>query len=206
MRKINESKDNAKTKQEKLELENLARKGDTFALTELLILYRPRLEGMAYKFCQDRSIAEDMVSESYERAWKFFPKFRGDSTIFTWLYRITLNIGYNHSSTRKRKVLANGVDSRIYEYDESRLNQSHYRPAMDNPSDSAEAMQTRDSIEKAYDRLSGDHQEALTLYEEKGLAYKEIADIMGIPIGTVKSRLFGARELLADSLTDFERN
>ena len=204
MRKIGEEVD-LTTKAKKDKLESEAREGDTYALTDLLIIYRPRLEGLAYKFCTDTSIAEDLVSEAYERAWKFYPKFRGDSLIWTWLFRIVLNVCYNHSLSRKRKVLVNGVDRNTHEYNEENLNQSHFRPSAGDPRDDAEATQTRDLIENAYNKLSEDHQEVLRLYEAEGLSYSDIADKVVAPIGTVKSRIYTARNKLANVLEDFER-
>lgn len=184
----------------KRELETKAREGDVEALMRLLEIYRPRLESMAYRWCKDFQIAQDLVSEAYLRVWRFWKDFEGGSLVWTWVYRITINVCKNYIKCKKESLVKNA-----YEYNDESLKYNVTGQYSSDPSEDVEAIMSGEKIEKAYDKLPYIHKEILELFEKEGLLYREIADKLGISIGTVRSRLFNAREALAKVVEDFER-
>jgi RNA polymerase sigma-70 factor, ECF subfamily len=183
-----------------LELVRLAQGGDLRAFDALVTKYRARIYSMTYHLVQNETDAWDLSQEAFIKAWRALASFKGESSFYTWLYRIAHNCGYDW--LRKRKVQSAG------EFDDNRVDHQ--------PDPTAEAVphgfvrpdkamanaELGVRIRAAVDQLSPDHRSAILLREVEGLAYDEIAKVMNSSIGTVMSRLFYARKKLQELLKD----
>lgn len=170
--------------------------GDKQAFNVLVEKYQHKLVKLVSGYVHDQSEALDVAQEAFIKAYRALPNFRGDSSFYTWLYRIGLNTAKNHIVSLNRRPPDNDIDAEDAErYDvESRL-KDH---------DTPEAIAQRDEIERtvimAIDELTEDLRIAITLRELEGLSYEEIAQAMDCPIGTVRSRIFRARDAIAKRL------
>jgi len=166
--------------------------GDKQAFNELVLKYQHKLVKLISRYVHDHAEALDVSQEAFIKAYRALPNFRGDSSFYTWLYRIGINTAKNHLVSQGRRPPDNDIDAQDAErYDiESRLKDQ----------DSPEAMAQRDEIERtvleAIEALPEDLRTAITLRELEGLTYEEIAQAMDCPIGTVRSRIFRARDAI----------
>jgi RNA polymerase sigma-70 factor (ECF subfamily) len=166
--------------------------GDKQAFNVLAQKYQHKLFKLVSRYVHDQTEALDVVQEAFIKAYRALPKFRGDSSFYTWLYRIGLNTAKNHLVALGRRLPDSDIDVQDAErYDiDSRL-KDH---------DSPEALAMRDEVERtiflAMEALPEDLRTAITLRELKGLTYEEVAGAMGCPIGTVRSRIYRAREAI----------
>jgi len=164
--------------------------GDKRAFDLLVIKYQYKVIGLIGRYVQDRSEALDVAQESFIKAYRSIGTFRGDSAFYTWLYRIAVNTAKNHLVSRSRRPPESDV-----ELDNEEVF-NHYEPLAD--IDTPEARLNRDRLEKeiyvAVQRLPEELRSALTLREFDGLSYEDISLIMDCPVGTVRSRIFRARE------------
>src|SRR5690625_1505725 len=174
------------------ELVKRVQAGDKAAFDVLVLKYQNRLVKLITRYVNDPVEALDVAQETFIKAYRALPKFRGDSSFYTWLYRIGLNTAKNHLVALGRRLPDSDIDAQDAErYDiDSRL-KDH---------DSPEALAVRDEIERtvflAIEELPEDLRTAITLREFKGLTYEEVADVMACPIGTVRSRIYRAREAI----------
>lgn len=152
--------------------------------------------GVISKFIKDRAEIEDVAQETFIKAYRALPNFRGDSQFYTWLYRIATNTAKNHLVSRSRRPPSSDVDAQDAEfmYGDSELNQ------IENPENQLFGDELRAVIEETIQGLPEDLRSALTLREYEGLSYEEIADVMECPIGTVRSRIFRAREAVDNQI------
>lgn len=170
--------------------------GDKQAFNVLVEKYQHKLVKLISGYVHDPNEALDVAQEAFIKAYRALPNFRGDSSFYTWLYRIGLNTAKNHLVSLNRRPPDNDIDAEDAErYDiESRL-KDH---------DTPEAIAQRDEIERtvimAIEELAEDLRTAITLRELEGLSYEEIAQAMDCPIGTVRSRIFRARDAIAKRL------
>lgn len=170
--------------------------GDKQAFNVLVEKYQHKLVKLISGYVHDQNEALDVTQEAFIKAYRALPNFRGDSSFYTWLYRIGLNTAKNHLVSWNRRPPDNDIDAQDAErYDiESRL-KDH---------DTPEAIAQRDEIERtvimAIEELADDLRTAITLRELEGLSYEEIAQAMDCPIGTVRSRIFRARDAIAKRL------
>ena len=170
--------------------------GDKQAFNVLVEKYQHKLVKLISGYVHDPNEALDVAQEAFIKAYRALPNFRGDSSFYTWLYRIGLNTAKNHLVSLNRRPPDNDIDAEDAErYDiESRL-KDH---------DTPEAIAQRDEIERtvimAIEELAEDLRTAITLRELEGLSYEEIAKAMDCPIGTVRSRIFRARDAIAKRL------
>jgi RNA polymerase sigma-70 factor (ECF subfamily) len=134
--------------------------------------------------------ADDLAQETFVRAWRGFSRFRGDSSVRTWLYGIALNVIRTHRAKRTRAARVFSVLSRRGEGEEEPL--EHVAAA----GDLEEQIAARDAIDRALAMLSAELRETLVLRDVQGLDYGEISAVLGVPIGTVESRIFRARQRL----------
>ncbi len=172
-------------------------RGDTKAFEMLVIKYQRRIERLIGRMVRDVDLVQDIAQETFIRAYRALPGFRGDSAFYTWLYRIAVN-------TAKRALVDLQRDPLVTEASRASADDDDetYRPDLE-PSDGATpeselaSKEVAAAVNAAIDALSEDLRQAITLREIEGLSYEEIADIMACPIGTVRSRIFRAREAIA---------
>ena len=178
------------------ELVDRVKAGDKQAFNVLVEKYQHKLVKLITRYVHDQSEAMNVAQEAFIKAYRAIPKFRGDSSFYTWLYRIGINTAKNHLVSQGRRPPDSDIDASDAErYGiESRL-KDHESP---------EAMARRDEVEAvvygAIEELPEDLRTAITLRELEGLSYEEIAQAMDCPIGTVRSRIFRAREFIENRL------
>ena len=151
----------------------------------------------AYKFVKDRHIAEDIAQESFIKSFKSLSAFREDSTFYTWIYRITVNTAKNFLVSKKRRdeLLQTELSKEGDYFLES--------VTIDNPEDLLNASELKNIILTNINQLGEDTKTAFSLREFEGLSYEEIADIIGCPVGTVRSRIFRGREVIDDAIKKY---
>lgn len=174
-----------------------AQAGDKKAFGLLVEKYHRKLGRLLSRMIRDQNEVEDVVQESFIKAYRALHNFRGDSAFYTWLYRIGINTAKNYlvSLGRKPQVM-NDVEIEDVENFE---NGSEMR-SVDTPETTMATKQIAQTVNDAVANLPEDLRTAITLREIEGLSYEEIADIMQCPIGTVRSRIFRARETIATKL------
>jgi RNA polymerase sigma-70 factor, ECF subfamily len=179
-----------------LELVRLAQSGDFRAFEALVVKYQRRVARHVTRYVKRPDDVEDVVQEAMLKAYRGLPSFRGDSSFYTWLYRIAMNAAINFvKRTPKNVVLKDDLSPN----EDDEVVDTHGSDAED-PERLLLAKQISATIERALSRLHPDLAQALTLYEVEGLQYKEIAKMLRIPIGTVRTRIFRAREYIARKL------
>lgn len=174
------------------------RRGDVAAFEPLVEKYRQRIWRLAYNVLRDREEAWDVAQEAFIKAYQALPSFRGHSAFYTWLYRITMNVATDRARSRGAAGRAFGTE-RVPEEDWDRaLPDDDAGGAA--PDTAAARSEERTRIMKALDTLSEDHRRIIMLSDLEGLSYREIAETLEIPMGTVMSRLHNARKRLRDAL------
>jgi RNA polymerase sigma-70 factor, ECF subfamily len=162
-----------------------ARSGDHDAFTAVVRLYDLRLRGLAYRVLGDRDGMDDALQEAYVRAFRALPRFRGDARVGTWLFRITYNACLDELA-RKRKVAHVSLDELV--------EQASAEPEPD------EALRTRLDLASSFAALSRDERAVVFLVDVQGFDYSGAAELLGVPVGTVASRLNRARRTLRGAL------
>lgn len=181
-----------------LEMVRAVLEGDATAYRELVEKYQNRVYGMVYGMLRNREDARDIAQEAFVKAYRNLGSFRMDSSFYTWLYRIAMNLAIDHTRKRKRQATT-GFDDAIAARDEDGgIAEVHHG---DNPGRQLERKQLYAQIMDALEKLPEDQKQVILLRELEGLSYKEIADVMDIPEGTVMSRLFYARKKLQKMLS-----
>lgn len=180
-----------------------AQAGDARAFDGLVTRYRGKVYGMCYHLVQNEQDAWDLAQEAFIKAWRALPSFKGDSSFYTWIYRIAHNAGYDW--LRKRRIQGEG------EFDDEVSRPiaagAEAVPKGDRrPDEVLKNRELGDRIKDAIAQLSPDHRTAILLREVEGLSYEEIAEVMEISLGTVMSRLFYARKKLQEILKDAYEN
>jgi len=184
-----------------LDLVKRCQDGDAEAFDELVTRYRTRVFGMIYNMVHSEQDAWDLAQDSFIKAWKSIKRFRGQSSFYTWIYRIVMNVTIDW--LRKKQVKSGGA-----EFDDS-IQLKEVDPASKTvpkadalPSVTMEQKEIRVEIDKAIAQLSPEHRAVILMKEIDGMQYHEIADALGCSIGTVMSRLFYARKKLQSLLKD----
>jgi RNA polymerase sigma-70 factor (ECF subfamily) len=170
--------------------------GDNKAFDLLVLKYQLRLSKLVSRFLRNQSDVPDVVQESFIKAYRALPNFRGESAFYTWLYRIAINTAKNHLVSQSRKSPANSIDVQ----DAEDYGASEWLKEYASPEREALADELKSTIYMAIDDLPSDLREAITLREIEGLSYEDIAVVMDCPIGTVRSRIFRAREAIDEKL------
>ena len=174
-----------------------ARAGDARAFEMLVVRYRRRIERLIGRMTRDEGLIQDLAQETFLRAWRALPQFRGESAFYTWLYRIAVNTAKKALVDLKRDPviseasLAGSDDGEETSRPEATLTDAETPDAVLASKEIAAA------VNAAVEALSEDLRQAITLREIEGLSYEEIAREMGCPIGTVRSRIFRAREAIS---------
>lgn len=174
------------------------RAGDITAFEPLVEKYRQRVWRLAYNVLRDREEAWDVAQEAFIKAYQALPSFRGQSAFYTWLYRIAMNVAADRARSRAAQGRAFGTE-RVPEEDWERVI-TDPNPSEASPADTASRREERVKIMQALDQLSEDHRRIIMLGDLEGLSYREIAETLEIPMGTVMSRLHNARKRLRDVL------
>ncbi len=183
------------------ELVARVQRGDQRAFEMLVVKYQRRIERLIARMIRDVDLVEDIAQETFIRAYRALPGFRGDSAFYTWLYRIAVNtakkamIGLRRDPLLTEAAMGGGGDD------------DDDNPAVDRdltdgetPESTLASRQIAETVNAAVAALSEDLRQAITLREIEGLSYEEIAEMMDCPIGTVRSRIYRAREAIATRL------
>ncbi len=172
-------------------------RGDKHAFDLLVSKYQRKLGRLISRFVRDPAEAEDVTQDAFIKAYRALPGFRGESAFYTWLYRIGINTAKNHLLANKRRAptvtLFDTEDAESFE-EASLLHE------VSTPENELMSKQVVDVVQLSLQQLPEDLRSALTLREIEGLSYEEIASVMNCPVGTVRSRIFRAREAVAENL------
>jgi RNA polymerase sigma-70 factor (ECF subfamily) len=174
-----------------------AQRGDKRAFELLVLKYQRKLGRLLSRFVRDPAEVEDVTQEAFIKAYRALPSFRGDSAFYTWLYRIGINTAKNYLvALGRRAPTTTGFDNEEAEgfEDAEQLRDSN------TPESELEGKEIAVTVNRAMDALPADLRTAITLREIEGLSYEEIANAMNCPVGTVRSRIFRARDAIAAEL------
>ena len=175
--------------------ENLVKqtqRGDKAAFNLLVIKYQHRVAKLVSRFVHNHQEAEDVVQEAFIKAYRAIGKFRGESQFYTWLYRIAVNTAKNYLVSRSRKPPASDLDAEEAET----MSVGARLTDIATPERNMLADEIAGTVRRVIEELPEDLRTALTLREFEGLSYDDIANAMGCPVGTVRSRIFRAREAI----------
>ncbi len=167
-------------------------RGDKAAFDVLVLKYQHRIVKLISRYIRDSSEVLDVAQDSFLKAYKALPNFRGDSAFYTWLYRIAINTAKNHLVSQARRPPDADVDSVEAEQFDGESDLKDYAT----PERLLLREEIRETVVDAIEQLPRDLKLAITLRELEGLSYEEIAEAMECPIGTVRSRIFRAREAI----------
>src|SRR5918911_3992517 len=188
-----------------LDLVKRCQAGDSEAFDELVVRYRTRVFGMIYNMVHSEQDAWDLAQDSFLKAWKSIKRFRAQSSFYTWIYRIVMNVTIDW--LRKKQVKGGGA-----EFDDS-IQLREIDPASKTvpkadalPYKQMERQEIRARIDAAIQQLSPEHRAVILMKETEDMQYHEIAEALGCSIGTVMSRLFYARKKLQSLLRDVYEN
>ncbi|MFT3717995.1 RNA polymerase sigma factor RpoE [Pseudorhodoferax sp.] len=172
--------------------------GDQRAFELLVLKYERRIQRLIARMVRDVDLVDDIAQETFLRAYRALPKFRGDAQFYTWLYRIAVNTAKKALMDLKRDPTVAEAALRSSSDDEHETYRSETEPiSHETPDTVLAAQQISEAVNAAMEALPDDLRQAVTLREIEGLSYEEIAEAMNCPIGTVRSRIFRAREAIS---------
>ena len=174
-----------------------AQSGDKRAFELLVLKYQRKLGRLLSRFVRDPAEVEDVTQEAFIKAYRALPNFRGESAFYTWLYRIGINTAKNYLVALGRRAPTTTAFSN--EEAEGFEDADQLRDAS-TPESELEGKEIAATVNRAMDALPADLRTAITLREIEGLSYEEIANVMNCPVGTVRSRIFRARDAIAAEL------
>jgi RNA polymerase sigma-70 factor (ECF subfamily) len=181
-----------------LQLVRLVQQGKKQAFDMLVKKYQYKVIGIAQRYVSNPDDAQDIAQEAFIKTYRALADFRGDSAFYTWLYRITVNTAMNFVTSNANKMKSVDVDtSEIESYDGSEKLHD-----IANPENIMEGEDARKLIKKALGSLSEDLRQAICLREIEEMSYEDIAVVMNCPVGTVRSRIFRAREIIDKYLSE----
>lgn len=172
-----------------------ARKGEKRAFDLLVLKYQHRVATVVTRYLRDSESVPDIVQEAFIKAYRALPAFRGDSAFYTWLYRIAINCANNHLDAMGRRPSGNSID-----LDELSIATPQRLTDIASPDRLLAREQMERALKASLDGLPEELRVAVTLREFEGLSYEDIAHIMDTPIGTVRSRIFRARDAIEKDL------
>lgn len=182
-----------------LSLVRRVQRGDKGAFDLLVLKYQHKVIKLVMRYVRSPAEAEDIAQEAFIKAYRALPQFRGDSAFYTWLYRISINTAKNALASRERSPIAYDLD--LQDSESSWEAQSRLRDP-DTPEGLVLTEEIRQIVNSAIDQLPEDLRTAIVLRELEGLSYEEIAATMECPVGTVRSRIFRAREAIDHRLRE----
>jgi RNA polymerase sigma-70 factor (ECF subfamily) len=167
-------------------------KGDKGAFDLLVLKYQHKIVNLVMRYVRDPELALDISQEAFIKAYRALPRFRGDSAFYTWMYRIAVNTAKNHLAAQRRRPMDVELDMQDPEqYDlHARLKET------DTPEGVTLSNELKEAVERAIAALPEDLRTAIVLRELEGMSYEEIAQTMECPVGTVRSRIFRARDAI----------
>lgn len=173
-------------------------RGDKQAFDLLVIKYQRKLARLISQFIRDSGEVEDVTQEAFIKAYRALPSFRGDSAFYTWLYRIGINTAKNFLVSQGRRAPTNtqSFDSE----DAENFDEGGNLRELNTPESELMGKQIAQTVNLTLDKLPEELRTAIILREIEGLSYEEIANVMNCPIGTVRSRIFRAREAISEEL------
>ncbi len=171
--------------------------GDKSAFDLLVLKYQHRIIQLVNRYVKDPSEAQDVAQEAFIKAYRALENFRGDSAFYTWLYRIAINTAKNHLVSRNRRRSDYHVDVQ----DAEQVGNLSQLKGMDTPDSLLQNDEIVETIKTAIEKLPEDMKIAIMLREFEGMSYEEIAQTMECPVGTVRSRIFRAREAIDEKLS-----
>lgn len=172
-------------------------RGDKQAFDLLVTKYQRKLGRLISRFIRDPAEAEDVTQDAFIKAYRALPGFRGESAFYTWLYRIGINTAKNYLLASKRRA---PTSTPFDVEDAESFEEAALLHEVSTPENELMSKQVVDVVQSSLQQLPEDLRSALTLREIEGLSYEEIASVMNCPIGTVRSRIFRAREAVAENL------
>lgn len=179
------------------ELVKKVQKGDQQAFNLLVLKYQSRINQLISRFVRNQADVEDVAQEAFIKAYRALKNFRGDSQFYTWLYRIAINTAKNHLvATGRRSPAGASIDAQEAEQYEG----AYALQETATPDREIQAEELQQTVTKAIASLPEDLRTAITLRELEGLNYEDIAMVMDCPVGTVRSRIFRAREAIDQQL------
>lgn len=179
-----------------LKLVERVQAGDKAAFNLLVLKYQGKLAKLISRFLRNSAEVEDVTQEAFIKAYRGLANFRGESAFYTWLYRIAINTAKNHLVASGRKAPEIGVDAQDAEqFEGASLLQENSTPER-----VVLAEEIKQRVNETIEKLPAELKTAITLRELEGLSYEEIAEAMECPIGTVRSRIFRAREAIDNNL------
>ena len=173
-------------------------KGDKRAFDLLVLKYQYKLQAIVGRFIRDADEVADVTQEAFIKAYKALPKFRGDSQFYTWLYRIAINTAKNYLVSKSRRPANTDIDiedAEQFANNDKLIDES-------SPESSLMTDELAAIIKSSLKALPEDLRTALTLREFDGMSYEDIAEVMNCPVGTVRSRIFRAREYIDERVLD----
>lgn len=172
-----------------------AQAGDAQAFGELVTAYQRFVYNLALRSMGDPQEAQDATQECFLRVWRALPQFRGECRFSTWLYRVAVNVCFNHRPRILRDLAAISVDASIESGQDFPVDE-------DNPSWAVESSEQRAFLHQAVERLPGQYRLLISLRYIQELSYEEIAEVLSMPLGTVKTGLHRAKNLLKTELLE----
>ena len=174
------------------ELVKRVQKGDKGAFDLLVLKYEHKIVNLVMRYVRDPEQALDISQEAFIKAYRALPRFRGDSAFYTWLYRIAVNTAKNYLAAQRRRPMDIELDMQ----DPDQYGLHAKLKETDTPEAIAFSQEMQDTLERAIEALPDDLRTAIILRELDGMSYEEIAQTMDCPVGTVRSRIFRARDAI----------
>ena len=176
--------------------------GDKGAFDLLVLKYQHKIVNLVMRYVRDPELALDITQEAFIKAYRALPRFRGDSAFYTWMYRIAVNTAKNHLAAQRRRPMDVELDLQDPEqYDlHAKLKET------DTPEGVSLSNELKETVERAIAALPEDLRTAIILRELDGMSYEEIAQTMECPVGTVRSRIFRARDAIAKKIGPLTRH
>jgi RNA polymerase sigma-70 factor (ECF subfamily) len=176
-------------------------RGDKGAFDLLVLKYQHKIVNLVMRYVRDPDLALDITQEAFIKAYRALPRFRGDSAFYTWMYRIAVNTAKNHLAAQRRRPM--NVELDFQDPDQYDLHAK--LKETDTPEAITLSNELKDTVEQAIAALPEDLRTAIILREIEGMSYEEIAQTMECPVGTVRSRIFRARDAINKKIGSLTR-